>query len=325
MSRFVGLVKVIIMRRFTTCKSMADSGPNLKLTQRNKARYLSTSMLVKSGVFTAALSLFAGQAYAQTCTPEVLFQSASSFEGRNAAGSAAGFDASNVQTGDFVVFEDAVVADYNTGATIDVVMEITGIDRNSATPPHSTDSGNVTLGSNGVLSLSNGISRSDPYVTFRLLPMRGGSVTSNVASGEQLSLQNAIVSLQDVDSAGDTQDNSDIAGISNANPGSPTITRNATVLLGFQNGGGPAGFTAYADTPTTTSPLSWRVEPGGGFTDHTVDLAYANYTGGEFLHGFTGTTTNTHNRGGVFAMCGEIAEPGLTTGAKPERYDKCYI
>ncbi len=282
-----------------------------KLSQRHKL--MMTSILGKGILPSVLLLCSAAQANAQSCTPEILFQSASSFEGRDASGSAGGFDANNIGVGDFIIFEGAVTATYNPAAQIDVVMQITDVNNNSALPPHSADSGNVTINSSGVLTLSRSIARSDPYVTFRLIPMRGGSVTSSVASGTQLSLQDAIVSLQDVDSVNSGSNNSDVAGISTANSDPFTLSLNATEQINFQNGGGPSGFTTYTSEAASTSPVSWAGINGGGNPDHTVDLSYAEYTGGEFLHGFTGSTTNRSSRGGVFALCGTIAPAELTS------------
>ena len=257
--------------------------------------------------------IFAQTAHAQFCTAEQLNLGSTGFEGRDASGNPAGFDGNDVQVGDFLVFSDTVIAGYNPAAAIDVVFEITDINLNSAVPPHSADSGTVTVNNNnGRITLRSAISRSDVYVTYRVLPMLGGSVTSTVASGTQLSLINTEVSLQDVDSL-TTRNASDVAGIANANPGNFTVSLNDTAQIPFQNGGGPAGFTTYTHTPVSLNPVSWDGAVAGGNLDHTVDLSYPTFTGGEYLHGFTGFETNSNTRGAVFALCGEIAEPELTT------------
>ena len=255
---------------------------------------------------------FAQTAQAQSCTAAQISNSSNGFEGRDASGNPAGFDGNDVQVGDFLVFSDTVIAGYNPAARADVVFEITGINLNSAVPPHSADSNRVTVNNNGRLTLQGAISMSDPYVTYRVLPMFGGSVTSTVASGTPLSLINTEVSLQDVDSL-TTRNASDVAGIANANPGNFTVSLTDTAQIDFQNGGGPAGFTTYTHTPISLSPVSWDGAVSGGNLDHTVDLSYPTFTGGEYLHGFTGFETNSNTRGAIVGLCGEIAEPELTT------------
>ena len=266
--------------------------------------------MVAGALFVAAS---AGQAHAQSCTPQPLFQAATSFEGRDASGSPAGFDADNLTVGDFVIFDDAVIADYNTNARIDLVLEVTGINLNSANPPvATTGSPLITLGTDGVLSLSGGQASRDPFITYRIVPFRSGTVTGAISTGEIIDLSDAIISLQDIDSSGTNANNSDVGGFANNNPGSPTLTENDVVQLPFQNGGGAAGFTTYTATPASTPPPSWQGAPAGGFTDNTLDLAYASFSGGEFLHGHTGATNGTGNRGAVPAACGSIRPAELS-------------
>ena len=241
---------------------------NSKIFRRPSKSCLATlfAVLVSSTAFTQT-------AHAQVCTAQQLNTASSSFEGRDASGNPAGFDGNDVQVGDFLVFSDTVIAGYNPAARIDVVFEITDINLNSAVPPHSSDYNRVTVNNNGRLTLQGAISRSDPYVTYRVLPMLGGSVTSTVASGTPLSLINTEVSLQDVDSL-TSRNASDVAGFANANSGSFTVSLTDTAQIPFQNAGGPAGFTTYTHTPVSLNPLSWDGAVAGDNLDHTVDLSY---------------------------------------------------
>ena len=264
------------------------------------------------GLTTIFPLIFAQTAQAQVCTAEVLVDAASSFEGRDASGNPAGFDADGLEVGDFIVYEDTVIAGYNPAAAIDVVFEVTGINLNSAVPPNSVPSDRVTISNSGSILLTDSRSMSDPFITYRLIPMRAGTVTSTVASGTPLSLINTEISLQDVDSIS-RQNTSDVAGFLNSNPGNFTVSLNDTVPLSFQNGGGPAGFTTYTQPPVSTNPVSWDGALSGDFLDHTVDLSYPIFTQGEYLHGLTGFSTRSNNRGAVVALCGEIAEPELTS------------
>ena len=282
----------------------------------NSRCYGSLDMFVRRAFLLGSATIlplcYAQSAQAQSCTPAVLTQSSSGFQGRDASGDPAGFDSTDLAIGDFVVYENAIVADYNPAAAIDFVIEITDLNLNSAMPPNSVSSNNLNLSNSGALTLSGSRSMSDPFVTYRLVSMRGGTVTSTVASGSPVSMRDARISLQDVDSI-TTQDTSDVAGYSNANPNSFTISLTDTVQLGFQNGGGPANFTTFTQTPITTSPVSWDGAVSGDFTDNTVDFTYPIFTQGEFLHGLTGFSTRSNNRGAVVAMCGEIAPSELTS------------
>ena len=122
------------------------------------------AVLLGTGAFLPLV--FTQTAHAQICTAAQLSSTSDGFEGRDASGDPAGFDGNDVQVGDFLVFNDTVIAGYNPAATIDVVFEITGINLNSAVPPHSADSNRITVNNNGRLTLQGAISMSDPYVTY---------------------------------------------------------------------------------------------------------------------------------------------------------------
>ena len=292
-------------------------GNNTRSENKRKkfsVRNLMTGSALAKGLF-ASIVVFcsAAQAQAQTCTPALLNQSASSFEGRDSTGSAAGFNASNLQVGDFIVYRDVVIAGYNPAARLDIVVEITGINLNSAMPPASSGANLIRISTGGTITIDSSPSVADPYVTFRMIPMLGGSVTSDVASGTVVALDDAIVSLQDIDS-NTNQNTSDVGGFLDSNPGTFTTTLTDVAAIPFQNGGGPTGFTTFTATPTTTPPPNWTASLPGSNLDHFVDISYSSrFTGGEFLHGQTGSATRRFNRGGVFGLCGTIAPAELTS------------
>ena len=88
-------------------------------------------------LFAALISstAFTQTAHAQFCTAEQLNVGSTNFEGRDASGNPAGFDANDVQVGDFLVFSDTVIAGYNPAAAIDVVFEITAVSYTHLTLP----------------------------------------------------------------------------------------------------------------------------------------------------------------------------------------------
>jgi len=297
------------MKSQTVKRTFLKSNPSAGLRAcRLKAK------LLKSGFATlmAAASL-GGQAYAQSCTPEPIFQAASSFEGRDASGNPAGFDGNNVEVGDFIVFRDVEVAAYNSAATVDMVFTITDINLASAPGSVAAPTAGVTLGANGILILASSTSSADPYVTYSLRVARGGTVTGDASSGETLRLLDSVLSLQDIDSVTTDQDNSDLGGVANSNTGVTSQSLTSIELLSFQNGGGPVGFTIYSDEQLPGPPPTWDGVTSGDNTDNRLDLEYDSFISGEFLHGFTGSTNGNSTRGAVFAACGTIGAPEITT------------
>ncbi|MEP4246579.1 beta strand repeat-containing protein, partial [Tateyamaria sp.] len=251
-------------------------------------------------------------AYAQgACTPVNITSSANSFDVFNAAGTVTGVDRDNLSVGDFVVLRDAVIADYNPLATLDFVFEVIEIDIDSADTGGLTPDGVIRVSNSGALLISETGADHGPYVAYRLHSIRGGTLTSDVASGVPHILTDAIISLQDIDSTG--RNNTDVGGFRTTGPQPDSVTLVSVEERDFVFGG-PSGFRTFtegADTPLT-SPPSWNDVRGMDPTDNRVDLTYSTFTQADFLHGFTGVATNNGNRGAVIALCGEIAPSELT-------------
>jgi len=298
------------IRQPSLCRSFAQTTCWTRLRGRLGKRLAVTTLAVVSVPFLSPVTPQPALAQA-VCTPDLVHTSATSIQGRDASGDPTGFDTDDLQVGDFIIYRNVVVAAYNPNATIDVVLEVSGINLNTAVPPAPPGGETIGLRPSGALAILDSRAIADNYVTFRLIPMLGGSVTSDIASGTVLRLQDAIVSIQDIDPVNLDSDNSDIGGISLSIAGSPTATLTDVVPLPFQNGGGPAGFATYTATPASTPPPNWDGADSGGNLDHFVDFSFGTFTGGEFVHGQTGSTTGTNNRGGAIGICGDIAPASM--------------
>ena len=254
----------------------------------------------------------------QVCTQtRSLVQTADSVRGFDASGGAISFARNPVSVGDVFVYENVVSAGYNPGATIDMVMRITGVNLNTTGAGAST--GGSQFDSNGTLSLRSVRPPSEPHITYELIPYLGGSIVGNdLSTGTIVSARNSVVGLLDVDSAG-TRDFSDLAGYTLAS--TPDIVfLNNTATGGHLSGNAPAGFsnsTLFTETPSsgTGATRSWTGAAGSGDNfSRRVLLEYNSFTGGEYLHGATGVWAGTANsRGAVQSFCGEILPPELTT------------
>ncbi|MEP3631145.1 MAG: hypothetical protein ABJN04_14205, partial [Hyphomicrobiales bacterium] len=121
-------------------------------------------------------------AYAQgACTPVNIAGAAGSFDVFNAAGTVVGVDRDNLSVGDFILLNDAVIADYNPLATLDFVFEVIEIDVDSADTGGTTPDGVIRVTDTGSLQISETGADHGPYVVYRLHSIRGGTLTSTVA------------------------------------------------------------------------------------------------------------------------------------------------
>ena len=174
----------------------------------------------------------------------------------NSAGVPLANQSAPLSAGDFVVYSNALTAGYNPAATVDVVLEVLSINLNSAVPPASTGTDEVTINGGGTLSIRDAVDTADSYVTYRLIPMVSGSVTSNIASGTVFPLSDTVFAQLDIDST--SQNSSDIGGVLISELSGVSNTYFTGVEeLGFQNGGGAPGFATVTATPSSLSPLSW--------------------------------------------------------------------
>lgn len=265
---------------------------------------------------TAARSLFAivmtvapaAVMAQQVCTPGNVAQNATDIQLFDSAGNERVGNNQNLSPGDLVVYRNAIVADYNSNALVDVVYEIVDI----VVPPE----GSARLNSaSGELELRSIAPPEDAYMTFRVLAFLGGTFTNNVASGEPADLVNATVSLQDIDS-NLNQNFSDVGGILRSSPSSPSsISLSNTEPLPFQNGGGPANFDTFLATPQppNSSPPDFTAVPNTtNFPLFSANFNFAEFTDATFLHGVTGSRPNRlGGRGATLAICGTIPAPEL--------------
>ncbi|MGB5866081.1 MAG: hypothetical protein WBG95_17475 [Sulfitobacter sp.] len=248
-------------------------------------------------------------AFAQgMCTPGNIAQNATSIELFDAAGNVQGGGNPDLSPGDLVVYRNAIIADYNANATVDVVYQILDI----VTGP----GGSARLNSgSGELELRGIAPPDDPYMTYRILVFVGGTLTNSIASGEPVNLMNARISLQDIDS-NSNQNFSDAGGYLLSGPSLPSsINLSNTSALPFQNGGGPNNFATFLATPNPagqTPPNFTNVPNTQDVASFSATFNYSSFEQGTFLHGVTGPRPDTlGGRGAVIAICGEILAPAL--------------
>lgn len=248
----------------------------------------------------------------QMCTPGNIAANATAIQLFNAAGDFQGAPNPDLSVGDIVVYRNAIIADYNAAATVDVVYEILDI----VTGPGG--SARLNTGS-GEIELSAIAPVEDSYMTYRILVFVGGTLTNTVASGEPATLMNAVVSLQDIDS-NSNQNFTDVGGFLVSGPSVPTtITLSNTTELPFQNangnGGGPANFRNFLATPNPAgqNPLNFTDVPNTqNFPLFSASFGYSAFDQGTFVHGVTGQSPNNlGGRGAAIAMCGEILAPDI--------------
>lgn len=210
--------------------------------------------------------------------------------------------------GDLVVYRDAIVADYNSGARIDIIYQVVDVDV--------PNGGSVELRTNNNrIEIRASQPTQDPYITFRLLTFIGGTFDPSTVTGEPADLINATVALQDIDSNGN-QNFSDLGGIFQGSPSQPTsVTLTNTVSQPFLNGGGPANFDTFSaePRPANSSPPDFTSVPNviGNDASFSANFNFAEFNDATFVHGVTGVATNTPNRGAVLAVCGTILAPEL--------------
>ena len=294
------------------------------MTFQNKLKLSSNILPVMITCLASSAVILPMQAQAQVFTPSSgtpacqvignLGDTSSSNTVYNSAGVPLANQSAPLSAGDFVVYSNALTAGYNPAATVDVVLEVLSINLNSAVPPASTGTDEVTINGGGTLSIRDAVDTADSYVTYRLIPMVSGSVTSNIASGTVFPVSDAVFAQLDIDST--SRNSSDVGGVLISElSGISNAYFTDVVELGFQNGGGPAGFATVTATPSSLSPLSWDGVSGGSPLQHFIELEYPTFTGGTYIHGFTGFRgpASTPNRGAEPGICGTILEPELTT------------
>ncbi|WP_106744545.1 GEVED domain-containing protein [Yoonia maritima] len=219
-----------------------------------------------------------GQPGPQTCTPvSVLSQPRTQLSGSGSA--------SSPTTNDIFLF-DNVTTDAN-GNAIDVIFQLTQVS-------NATD-----------IRLSTGLeARMTPtdngYVTYNLRLIQDGSATASNPLGtliDQSRINGLIFQQTDVDSRGTGDDSSDVVGT--IEPATVISFFNTALLSSF-----PSGGSAVAQDPAKTgNPLDWTDEPNETDFDNYVTYEFDTFTEGEFVHGFTGTSTVPATRGSGILLC----------------------
>ncbi|MBU2959920.1 DUF11 domain-containing protein [Citreicella sp. C3M06] len=214
----------------------------------------------------------------QSCTPQSVFSQPRT----QIAGS--GSDAA-LTTSDIFVF-DNVTNDIN-GNDVDVVFQLTSIN----------DATNVNLNTSleaRMVAADNG------YLTYRLRLVQDGTATAANPLGtavEQSRINGVIFQQTDVDSTNVGQDSSDVVGPFLA---PETISYfNTAPLAGFPSGGQPITM----DPAKAGDPANWLDEPNESNFDNFATYEYSSFVEGEFIHGLTGTFTNSARRGSAILLC----------------------
>ena len=213
-----------------------------------------------------------------TCTPQSLFsQPRTQLAGPGTA--------ANITTSDIFLYEDVTTDIY--GENIDAVMQLTQI----------SNANNVAL-STGLEAQM--IASNNSYVTYSVRLVQDGSATPANPQGtpiDQSRTNGAIFQQTDIDSNGVGNDSSDVGG-----PLSPatTVTYFDTApLSGF-----PASSFAVSQDPAKAgNPLDWFDEPNESDFDNYVTFQFDTYVENQFVHGYTGSATNTATRGSGIQLC----------------------
>ena len=199
-----------------------------------------------------------------------------------------GTDANNLQIGDVVLYDDAISVD---GITYDLVGELTGRSMSNLL-------GTISItGAGDPFDLVLPNPATDDYATMELTLIVDGSATALMPNGTAVTIPYLFVSINDIDS--DSQDYTDIAGISDATIASNSFLNIPSDLItgDFVNGGGPVGFTTYYLNPAIMgNPTNW-VDEGGvtgisASTLNAINFEFENFSSFELVVGVTGNSGN---------------------------------
>ncbi|MDO6587797.1 GEVED domain-containing protein [Salipiger sp. 1_MG-2023] len=230
-----------------------------------------------------------------TCTPTRLFDN--TITQISGSGSI-----DNISTSDVFVIED--VASDTSGNNIDMVFQVTDI----------SNAANVRVGNS---LLAEFIASDDPYVQYRLRMVQDGSATASTPQGtaiEQSRINGVIIQQTDVDSRNETDDSSDVAGAL-LTPDNVSLF-NLVPLASF-----PAPGVNYVMDPTLFGdPATWTEEPNQGQFDNFVTYEYDSFVEGEFIHGYTGSSTTVATGRGAGVYFCAISATSATVVAEDDDY-----
>ncbi|EAQ02240.1 hypothetical protein OB2597_19196 [Pseudooceanicola batsensis HTCC2597] len=235
-----------------------------------------------------------------TCTPQpILNKPRTQLAGTGTAGALA--------VGDTFLFDD--VATDGAGNPIDVVMRIETI----------SDATGANLKSSGIEATM--FPARNSHIIYRINLTKDGTATPANPLGEpidQSRFNGVIVQQTDVDSKQSDHDSSDVVGFLD---GTAAITHfNTTEITGF-----PTGGTAVAMDPARFGdPANWYDEPNQSAFDNFVTYEFPTFASARFVHGFTGSETDTGYRGSNILLC-PITETSTTVIADDDDYTSSPI
>ena len=215
----------------------------------------------------------------------------------------------DVKVGEKVVYSNAL---FYQNEYYDIVLTILA----------NTGSGTVDC-SNG-LDVSSFNSSNDDYVTYSFDLVEAGSASTGNPVGVPATLYDIILELRDIDTSSG-QDFTEIVGF---NPSTVTSTISSYLSgttnleqAGFNNGGGPSGYTLYRLDPTIAgSTTTWTDEPNDGGThgddpDFYLYMEFDQFSHVDLLFGATGTYTTSERWAffGVSSKCDRDNDGTLDT------------
>ncbi len=169
----------------------------------------------------------------------------------------------------------------------DVVITITDIDGANA-EVQATDRG---------VWINMGNPSSDDHFTFTFQVVESGSATVMDPSGTPASITDFILKMRDIDSTDPSTNFTELTGYNNSTPPDSVWFHTTTFLeqAGYDNGGGPSGYTQYRLIPNSTSPNDWTTNPNSDDQDleNTVFLLFNTFDSIGMSYGVSGGATST--------------------------------
>ncbi|OOY10914.1 hypothetical protein BMG00_17310 [Thioclava marina] len=207
---------------------------------------------------------------------------------------------------DIFVF-DNVTSDKN-GNPVDVTFQLTSVNNATEVQLDSSIQARMVPTNNG-------------YLTYKLRLVKDGTATVANPQGEpidQSGFNGLIVMQTDVDSLGASDDSSDVVGpVETPNN---IIYFNTAPLASFPAPGTPIAM----DPAKVGDPTNWIDEPNETAYDNYATYEFDTFVEASFIHGYTGTSTNSGLRGSQVLLCA-IADTSATVIARDDDYTSTPI
>lgn len=203
-----------------------------------------------------------------------------------------------LKSGNRLLKSDAI----NLGGTYyDAVVLITGT--NLPITSESYKGGVVNTQGNSDLGLGTIYPIADPYVTYTLSFVEKGSATASNPSGTPVTLSNVWVRMNDLDGNGSTSYLADIGGYSTSNPPDKIEVGGNLSNTGFNNGGGPSGYSCYRAAVGAENTN----EDATDYEDYTASFFFSSLSSIDLVFGVTGSlSTGTASRKQILALGAEM-------------------